>query len=122
MKPGFTTIVDKKIKDALYCSLRKHFLGIPFRVAGSYIDADDLGHVFSQDIHRALMRHFITAEEQNSPTWLPGHFAYTGHEAWNLYNKELAEKEQKKAAEEARKLATQKKSADVKHLINRRMP
>ena len=94
---------DKVYVNPLRCSLRKHFLGIPFHVQGTYMSVNDLGNPYSPDNNEIRERNLATSEELYLKEWLPAHYAFLGTEAWELYEKRLTKKNAKKIEEDRQK-------------------
>ena len=123
MKHGYTTIVDKKIKDALQVSLRKHYFGIPISVGKFYIDADELGDLYGRDNYKVLAAGLATKEElESSREWLPVHYVFIGQEAWNDYVEQEERKERIKATEARRKASVKSRGEATARFRNRRLP
>lgn len=122
IKDGYTTVVEKQMKNPLCCALRKHFLGIPFQVQGTYIDADELGNPYGQDNRKVRELGLATVEELYTPHWLKAHYVLLGHEAWSFYVRDQEKKEAKKAAKNRAKNAHREAISKTAHFLNKRMP
>jgi hypothetical protein len=121
-KEGYTTLVEKKMKNALRVRIYKHILGIPFYVWGWAEDVDEMRSFYSQLNDRVISRGLASEDEVHQRKWLPGHLVIAGQDCFNDWQLDVEKERVRKEKKKALKKNKHTDAEFIAHLLNNRMP
>jgi hypothetical protein len=89
---------EKREYLSLVCTLRKHFLGIPFSVETWFMTRDNAESYIADD-NAKLIRNGSISPEDLGDGYIPHHFAVLVRDSWDGYKRTLEKKKQNPVAD-----------------------